>query len=137
MFIARNRITLQAAILERSEAAADSHSFSKILQKILVVESFFCSSYRLTVQSSYCILKWLHQERTFSWKSSSWTVHKQLPTVIHFRKFLQKIPVIEAVFSSNCRLAVQISDHIRKWLHQECFLENLLKDFGAHKYHRL
>ena len=38
------------------------HSFWIFLQKITVVESFFYSNYRLTVQSSDYILKWLHQE---------------------------------------------------------------------------
>ena len=36
--------------------------FRKFPEKTLVVESFFWSNYRLTVQSSDCILKWLHQE---------------------------------------------------------------------------
>ena len=62
IFIERNRITLQATILGCSEAAVHSHSLSKILQKILVVESFFWSNYRLTVQGSDYILKWLHQQ---------------------------------------------------------------------------
>ena len=75
--------------------------------------------------------------RMCSWKSSAWTVQKQPSTTIHFRKFLQKIPVVESFFWSNYRLAVQSSDYILKWLHQECFLRNLLKDFGAPKYHRL
>ena len=37
--------------------------FRKSLQKILVVESFLWSNYRLTVHSGDYILKWLHQER--------------------------------------------------------------------------
>ena len=52
IFIVRNRITLQAALLDCSEAAVYSHPFSKFFQKILVVESFFWSNYRMTVQSS-------------------------------------------------------------------------------------
>ena len=47
IFTVRNRITLQAAIVECSEAAGHSHPFSKI---------------SLTVQSSDYILKWLQQE---------------------------------------------------------------------------
>ena len=60
IFIVRNWITLQAAILDRSEAATHSHLFSKISSEntggivLLLV--------KLTVQSSDCILKWLHQE---------------------------------------------------------------------------
>ena len=56
---------------------------------------------------------------------------KQLATAIYFRKFLQKIPVIESFFKSNYRLAAQSSYYILKRLHQECFLENLSKAFGA------
>ena len=74
--------------------------------------------------------------RMFSWKSSAWTVQKPSRT-IHFRMFLQKIPVVESFFWSNYRLDVQSSDYIPKWLHQECFLGNLLKYFGRPKYHIL
>ena len=74
IFIERNRITLQATILGCSEAAVHSHSLSKILQKILVVESFFWSNYRLTVQSSDYTK--MTPPRMFSWKSSAWTVQK-------------------------------------------------------------
>ena len=73
----------------------------------------------------------------FSWKSSAWTVQKQPSTTIHFGKFIQKLPVMESFFWLNYRLAVQSSDYIPKWLHQECFLGNLPKDFGVPKYHRL
>ena len=154
-----------------------------------MVESLFWSNYRLTVQSSDYVIKWLHQEcflenlppgqfkitcpqpsifeyisrkyrwqgpsfvqitdwlfrvqlytkmtppRMFSWKSSAWTVQNQLSTAIHFRKFLQKIQMIESFFCSNYRLAVQSSDYILKWLQHECFLVNLPKAFGASKYH--
>ena len=75
--------------------------------------------------------------RMFSWKSSTWTVQKQLSTAIHFRKFLQSIPVEESLFCSNDRLAVQNSNYILKRLHQGCFLRNFPKAFGAPKYHRL
>ena len=61
-FIVRNRITLQAAMLDCSEAAVHSHPFSKISAGNTGVESFFWSNYRLTVQSSDYILKLLHQE---------------------------------------------------------------------------
>ena len=71
-----------------------------------------------------------------SWKSSAWTVKKQLSTAIYFRKFLREISVIESFLWSNYRLAVQSSDYILNWLHQECFLGNLPKAFGAPKYHR-
>ena len=54
IFIVRNRITLQAAILDSSEAA---FHFPKFLQKVPVLESFFWSIYRLDVQSSDYILK--------------------------------------------------------------------------------
>ena len=75
--------------------------------------------------------------RIFSWKSPTWTVRKQPSTTIHFQKFLQKIPVVEFFFWPNYRLAVQSSNYILKWLHQECFLGNLPKAFGAPKYHGL
>ena len=45
-----------------SKAPVHSHPFSKFLQEIPVVQSFFCSNYRLTVQRSDYILKCLHQE---------------------------------------------------------------------------
>ena len=75
--------------------------------------------------------------RMFSWKSSAWTVQKKLSTAIHFQKFVQKIPVVESFFCSNYRLAVQSSNYVLKSLHQECFLGNLPKAFGAPKYRRL
>ena len=62
----------------------------------------------------------------FFWNSSAWTFQRQLPTAIHFRKFLQKISVVESFFWSNYRLAV----------HKECFPGNLPKAFGAPKYLR-
>ena len=111
--------------------------FWKLLKKIMVVESFCWSNYRLAVQTSDFILKWHAPPRMFSWNSSAWTVQKQPFAVIHFRKFLQIIPVVESFFWSNYRLALQSSDYILKWLHQEYFLGNLLKDFGAPKYYSL
>ena len=101
-----------------------SHSIRKckkpsIFEHFLVVESFF----------------WLYSKMTpprmLSWKSIAWTVQKQPSTTIHFRNFFQKIPVMESFFLLNYRLAIP------KWLHQECFLGNLPKDFGVPKYHRL
>ena len=53
------------------------------------------------------------------------TVQKQPSTAIYFRKFLQKILVLESFFWSNFRLIVQSSDYILKWLHQKCYLGNL------------
>ena len=72
-----------------------------------------------------------------SWKSSTWTVQKQLSTATHFREFLHKTPAVESFFWSNYRLAVQSSDYILKWLHQECFLGNLPKALEAPKYRKL
>ena len=46
-FTVRNRITLQAAMVDCSEAAVHSLHFRKFLQKILVVDPFFESNYRL------------------------------------------------------------------------------------------
>ena len=80
IFIVRNRISLQAAILHCSGAAVHSHPFPKIYPENTGGRVLFWSNYWLTVQSS---------------------------------------------------------DYIQKWLHQECFLGNLSKDFGAPKYHRL
>ena len=68
-----------------------------------------------------CSEKWLYTKMTlprmFSWKSSAWTVQKHLSTAIHFRKFLQKILVVDSLFWLNYRLAVQSRDYILKWLH--------------------
>ena len=75
--------------------------------------------------------------RMFSWKFSAWTVQKQPSTAIQFGSFLHKIPVVESFFWSNYRMAVESNDYILKWLHQECFLGNPPKDFGAPKYQRL
>ena len=67
----------------------------------------------LTKLQTDCLEEWLHTKmippRIFFWKSSAWTVQKQLSTAIHFRKFFQKIPVVESFFWSNYRLAVQSS----------------------------
>ena len=56
-FFVRNRITLQTAILHCSEAPV-----LNFFRKIMVVEYFFWSNYRLTVQSSNYMLKWFQQE---------------------------------------------------------------------------
>ena len=124
IFIVRNRITLQAAILDYSEAAVHSHPFSKIspgniIRRVILLVKLQtgCSQYRLYTK--------MVPPRLFSWKSSAWTVQKKLSIAIHYRKFLQKIPVVGSFFWSNCKLTVQSSDYILKWLHQECFLENL------------
>ena len=105
--------------------------FRTFLQKIPLVESFFRSNYRLTVQSSSCILKCLHQEYFLGNLPLRLFRIKQLSTATHFRKFLQKIRLVESFFYSNYRLAIQSSDYILKWLHQDCFLGNLVKSFGA------
>ena len=47
IFIVRNRITLQAAILDCSEVAFNRPHFRKFLQETPVVESFFWSNYTL------------------------------------------------------------------------------------------
>ena len=75
--------------------------------------------------------------RMFSWKFFGWTVQKEPSRTMHFRRFLQKIPVVKSFFWSNYRLAVESNDYILKWLHEECLLGNSPKDFGAPKYHRL
>ena len=61
IFIVRNGITLRAAILKQPPTTI----FRKFLRIIPVVEPFFWSSYRLTVQGKNYILKWLHQEWFF------------------------------------------------------------------------
>ena len=108
----RNRITLLAAFLVCSEAAVHSHPFSKVSPEnscsrvpLLVKLLTDCSEYRLYTKMA--------PPRMFSGKSSAWTVQKQLSTTIHFRKFLQKIPVVESFFWSNSRLAVQSSDYTK------------------------
>ena len=125
IFILRNQITLQAAILDGSEAAVHSHPFSQISPGntdgralLLVKLQTDCSEWRLYTKMT--------PPRMFSWKSSTWAVQKQLSTVIYFRKFLQKIPVVGSFFCSNYKLTVQSGEYILKWLHQEYFLGNLL-----------
>ena len=89
----RNRITLLAAFLVCSEAAVHSHPFSKVSPEnscsrvpLLVKLLTDCSEYRLYTKMAPPRM------------SSTWAVQKQLPTTIHFRKFLQKIPVVESFF---------------------------------------
>ena len=77
-----------------SEAAVRSHPFSKIspgntdcrLLPLVKLQTD-CSEWRLYAKMT--------PQRMFSWKSSAWTIQKQLSTAIHYRKFLQKIPVVE------------------------------------------
>ena len=136
IFTVRNRIALEAAILEYSEAAVHSNPFSKICPGntggrvlLLVKLQTDCSGWQLYDK--------MVPLRTFFWKSSAWTVQKELSIAICFRKFLQKIPVVESFFWSNYRLAVQSHHYILKWLHQELVLGNLPKTFKLPKYHRL
>ena len=100
IFIVRNRITLEAAILDCSEAAVYSYPFSKISPGntggrvlLLIKLQTDCSEWRLNTK--------ITPPRMFPWKSSAWIVQKQPSTVIHFRKFLQKISVVESFFWSN------------------------------------
>ena len=113
IFIVRNRITLQAATLDCSEAAVHSHPFWKIPRGntggrvlLLVKLQTDCSEWRLHTKMT--------PPRMFSWKSSASNIQKQSSTVIHFRKFIQKIPVVECFFWSNYRLTVQSGDYILK-----------------------
>ena len=83
IFIVKKQITLQAAILDCSEAAVHIHPFSKISPEntgvivfLLVKLQSDCSEYRLYTK--------MVLQRMFSWKSSTWTVQKQLSTAIHF-----------------------------------------------------
>ena len=122
IFIVRNRITLQAPILDCSETAVYSHPFSKISPEnisgkvlhFLVKLQTDCLELRLYTKMT--------PPRMFSWKSSAWTVQKQSSTVIHFRKFIQEILVVASFIWSNYRLTVQSGVYILKWLDQECFL---------------
>ena len=118
--------------------------FWKFLKKITVVESFCWSNYRLAVQSSNFILKW-HAFRLDCPEAAvrSHPFSKISPEntggccLIYLKSVKYTIAQIESFFRSNYRLALQSSDYILKWLHQECFLGNLPKDFGAPKYYRL
>ena len=125
IFIVRSRIRLQAAILDCSEAAFHSHPFLKIYPRntsgrvlLLVKLQTDCSEWQ-----SYTKMT---PPRMSSWKSSTWTVQNQPSTVIHFRKLLQEIPVVESFFWSNFRLTVKSGDYVLKWFHSEYFLGNLL-----------
>ena len=124
IFILRNRIKLQAAILDCSEAAIHSHPFPKIYPentggRVLLLVKLETESSEKRLYTKMAL------PRMFSWKSSAWTVQKLLSTAIHFRTFLQKIPVVESFFWSNYSLAVQSNDYMLKWFHHECFLGNL------------
>ena len=67
-FIVRNRITLQAAMVDCSEAAVHSLHFRNFFQKILVVDPFFESNYRLNCSEEHLYTK-MAPPRMFSWKS--------------------------------------------------------------------
>ena len=158
IFIVRNQITLQAAILDCSEAAVDSHPFSKIypgntggrvflLVKLQTDSSEWQLYTEMTSSTSEAAVhshpfskispgitdgrvlllvklqtdcsEWqlytkMTPPRKLSFKSSAWTVQNNPSTVIHFRKFLQEIPVVESVFWSNYRLTVNSGDYRRK-----------------------
>ena len=108
IFNMRNRIKLQAAILDCSEAAVLSHPFLKISPGntggrvlLLVKLQNDCSEWRLYTKMT--------PPRTFSWESCAWTLQNQLSTVIHFRKFLREIPVIESFFWPNYRLLFRVA----------------------------
>ena len=133
IFFGRNRITLQAAWTVQKQPSTAIH-FRIFLQKILEVERFFWSFYRLTVQSSNYILKWLYLE-CFLRDLPLGLFRSSCPQP--FENFCQKILVVESFFWSNYRLAVQSSDYILKWLHQEYFVGDLPKAFGGPKCHRL
>ena len=107
-----------------------------IFENLLVVESFFLSNYRLTAQNSDYILKWRQQE-CFLGNFLLGLLRSRRPKPSSFESFIQKIPVLEFFFRSNYRLAVQSSDYLLKWLHQECFLGNPAKDIGAPKCYSL
>ena len=83
IFIVRNRITLQAAILDCSEAAVHSHPFSKISPENTGVRVLLLVKLQ-TDWSEYRLYTKMVLPRMFSWKSSTWTVQKQLSTAIHF-----------------------------------------------------
>ena len=110
MFLQGNTINISHSIRKCKKPSISEH--------FLVVESFFWLYTKMT------------PPRMLSWKSIAWTVQKEPSTTFHFRNFFQKIPVMESFSLLNYRLAIP------KWLHQECFLGNLPKDFGVPKYHR-
>ena len=108
---------------------------TSIFENFLVVESFFLSNYRLTAQSS-----------DYKLNDATKNVFLEIfrldcsQAVVHSHTFLEVSPENAGggvLFWSNYRLAFQSSDYILKWLHQECFVGNSPKDFGAPKYHRL
>ena len=103
--------------MDYSEATVHSHPFLKISPEVTVDRVILlvkletdCSEWQLYTKMT--------PPRMFSSKFFAWTVQKQLSTPIHFRKFLQKIPVVEFFFWSNYRLTVQSGDYILKLLHQ-------------------
>ena len=107
--------------------------FGKFLQKLLVLESFFYSNYRLTVQSSDYILKWFHQECFLgNLPLGLFRCSRAYPSILE--NFSKKTPVVESVFCSNYRQTMQSGDYMLKWVHQECFLGNIPKASGAPKY---
>ena len=109
----RNRITLQAAILDCSEAAVHSHPFLKISPEntggrvlFLVKLETDCSEWQLYTKMTA--------------PSSEVGVHNH-----PFSKISSGNTGGQSFFWSNYRLTVQRSDYTLKCLNQECFLENL------------
>ena len=106
-----------------------------IFKNFLVVESFIWSNYRLTVHSSDYILKLLHQE-CFLGNLPLGLFRSRRPQPSIFENFSRKYrwwsPSFGQITDWLFRVAI-----ILKWLHQECFLGNPPKDFGAPKCHRL
>ena len=77
IFIVRNRITLEAAILDCSEAAVDSHLFSKISPK-----NTACRVLLLVKLQTYCSEQRLHTKMTLP----------SLEAAIHRQPFLKISP---------------------------------------------
>ena len=88
-FIVRNRITLQAAILDCSEAAVHSHPFSKISPRntgsrilLLVKLQTDCSEWGLYTKMT--------TPRMFCWQFCTGTVQKQQSTASIFENLSRK-----------------------------------------------
>ena len=73
IFIVRNRITLQAPILDCSETAVYSHPFSKISPGNTGVRVLHLVKLQIDC-SGWGLYTKMTPQRMFSWKSSTWTV---------------------------------------------------------------